>query len=108
MTEDLDACLELVQRSIVKHPMAAQAIYSALVREGRAYAATPEGAALRTRLASSESTTRVRTALDILTFGMLDHDAPPGVIPTVLLDAFIQAVFRARFEARLRTHADPA
>lgn len=99
---EIDRALRLVQRAIVKHPVAAQAIYAALVREGRAYAETEAGAELRARLQRSETAARVRTAWEILTFGMLEHDAPPGALPSVLVHALVDAVFRVRFEARLQ------
>jgi hypothetical protein len=108
MTDDeIDRGLRLVQRAIVKHPVAAQAIYSALVREGRAYAETAEGQALRERLVRSEAAARVRTAWEAVSFGMLEHDAKPGAIPSVLVDVFVQAISRARFEARLQRAVQP-
>jgi hypothetical protein len=100
--DSIDIALRAIQRAIVKHPLAAQAIYSALVREGRAYGETEEGRLLRERLARSELATRLRTTWDIVTFGMLDAHARPGVVPSVLMEALVQAVFRTRFEARVR------
>jgi hypothetical protein len=104
----IDAALAMLQRAIVKHPLAAQAIYNALVREGRAFGETDEGRALRERLVRSETTARLQTAWQILTFGMLEADATPGSLPSVLVEAFVQAVFRTRFEARLHHAAQAA
>lgn len=99
--ELVDDALHLLARAIVKHPLAAQAAYRALVREGRAFAATDEGRRARAKLARSELAARLRTAWQLVTFGMLEGDAPPGAIPSVLVEALVQAVFRSRFEARL-------
>ena len=97
----VDQALHQLARAIVKHPLAAQAAYRALVREGRAFAQTDEGRRIRAELAGSELAARLRTAWQLVTFGMLEGDAPPGAIPSVLVEALVQAVFRSRFEARL-------
>lgn len=97
----VDQAIQQLARAIVKHPLAAQAAYRALVREGRAFAATDEGRHVRAGLARSELAARLRTAWQLVTFGMLEGDAPPGAIPSVLVEALVQAVFRSRFEARL-------
>lgn len=97
----IDAAIRQLARAIVKHPLAAQAAYSALVREGRAFAATDEGRRIRARLARSELASRLATAWQLVTFGMLEAEAGPGAIPSVLVEALVQAVFRSRFEARL-------
>jgi hypothetical protein len=80
---------------------AAQAAYRALVREGRAFAQTEEGRRIRGRLARSELVARLRTAWELVTLGMLRDDTPPGAIPSVIVEALVQAVLRGRFEARL-------
>jgi len=36
-----------------------------------------------------------------VSLGMLRDEAPAGAIPSVLVEALVQAVFRNRFEARL-------
>ncbi|HEX7841639.1 MAG TPA: hypothetical protein VF469_29420 [Kofleriaceae bacterium] len=99
--ELVDQALHQLARAIVKHPLAAQAAYRALVREGRAFAATEEGRRVRAELVRSDLAARLRTAWQLVTFGMLEGDAPPGAIPSVLVEALVQAVFRSRFEARL-------
>lgn len=99
--ELVDRAIHQLARAIVKHPLAAQAAYSALIREGRAFAETDEGRRVRAQLARSELAARLRTAWQLVTFGMLEADPPPGAIPSVLVEALVQAVFRSRFEARL-------
>lgn len=97
----VDDAIHQLARAIVKHPIAAQAAYQALVREGRAFGETDEGRRIRTQLASSELVARLRTAWELVTFGMLRDATPPGAIPSVLIEALVQAVLRDRFEARL-------
>ena len=97
----VDQAIRQLTRAIVKHPIAAQAAYHALVREGRAFAQTDEGRRIRAQLAGSELVARLRTAWELVTFGMLRDETPPGAIPSVLIEALVQAVLRDRFEARL-------
>jgi hypothetical protein len=97
----VDQAIAQLARAIVKHPLAARAAYRALVREGRAFGQTDEGRRVRARLAGSELVGRLRTAWELVTFGMLREDGAPGAIPSVVVEAFVQAVLRDRFEARL-------
>jgi nitroimidazol reductase NimA-like FMN-containing flavoprotein (pyridoxamine 5'-phosphate oxidase superfamily) len=99
--DEVDRAILQLARAIIKHPIAAQAAYQALVREGRAYAVTDDGRALRARLARSELVARLRTAWELATLGMLRDDAPAGAIPSVVIEAMVQAALRDRFEARL-------
>lgn len=99
--EHIDRAIQQLTRAIVKHPIAAQAAYRALIREGRAFAQTEEGRRVKQQLAGAELVGRLRTAWQLVTFGMLADDASPGAIPSVVIEALIQAVLRDRFEARL-------
>jgi hypothetical protein len=94
------ATLHTLQRSIMKHPMAAQALFAALIAEGREYAATPEGARLRDRLARSRTIHRARIAWDVATMNVLgDHE--PGLMPSALVEALARAGSLADLEQRL-------
>jgi hypothetical protein len=99
--EQIDGAIRSLVRAMVLHPIATQAAYSALVREGRAFAETDEGRRIRSQLAQSDLAARLRTAWEVSTFGMFRDEAPPGTIPSVLVEALVQAVFRQRFESRL-------
>lgn len=99
--ESIDRAIQQLTRAIVKYPVAAQAAYRALVREGRAFATTEEGRQIRDQLAQSDLAARLRTAWELVSLGMLRDEAPAGAIPSVLIEALVQAVFRNRFEARL-------
>lgn len=99
--ERVDRAIRALTRAIVKHPIAAQAAYRALVREGRAFAETAEGRRLRDQLAGSELVARLRTTWQLVTLGALADDAAPGAIPSVVIEALVQAALRDRFEDRL-------
>jgi hypothetical protein len=103
--DPIDDAMLFLQRAFVKHPIAAQAIYHALVREGRAYARTDEGRVLRECLLRSDAVGRLRTAWDIITCGLVTDEPPRGAIPSVLLEALARALFRPAFEARLHASA---
>jgi hypothetical protein len=99
--ELVDRAIQQLARALVTHPIAAQSAYRALVREGRAFAQTDDGRRIREGLARSELVARLRTAWELVTLGMLGDDTPPGAIPSVVIEALVQAVLRERFEARL-------
>lgn len=103
---ELKAALAQLQRAIVKHPFASQAMFSALVSEGRAYAQTPEGAELRRSIGRSELLLRIRSAWDIVTFGVL-NDERAGTMPSVVIEALARAAAQQRFEARIAGALDP-
>jgi hypothetical protein len=107
----VEQMLRLLQRAVVKHPIATQAAYSALIREGRAFGETEEGRALREQLQRSELVDRLRTVWDVVTFGML-AEVPGQVIPSVLIEAVARAAVASCFESRvfqalLRLTAEP-
>jgi hypothetical protein len=103
---ELKAVLAQLQRAIVKHPFASQAVFSALVSEGRAYAQTPEGAELRKSIGRSELLLRIRSAWDIVTFGVLS-DERAGTLPSVVIEALARAAAQQCFEARVFEAVDP-
>jgi hypothetical protein len=87
-------------RLLLEHPVAAKHAYAALAREGRAYAATTEGAALRDRLLRSRRLRRASLLWRSLTMGMLDED-DPGELPSAYLDHLLSAVDRPDLERLL-------
>jgi hypothetical protein len=93
--DELDALLRDLQLAVLRHPVAAQAIFQTLVAEGRRYAATSEGQLLRTQLASSPLARRLHQAWDVGTLNALDPD-PGGPYPT----DFVDLVFAASTSGR--------
>jgi hypothetical protein len=79
--------LRALRRALFEHPIAAQSAFAALVREGRRYAETPEGAAWKQRLAGSDLVARGRVVWEVLTQSAFTEDADT-TLPSVLLDAF--------------------
>jgi len=84
--DDLGRLLTELQSIVVRHPIAAQAAFRALVAEGRAFAETPEGREWAASLADSRLVRRGRIAWDVVTARAFDDD-PDVTVPTVFLDA---------------------
>lgn len=95
------AALRALQRAVVRHPLAAQAIFGALIAEGRAYARTEEGKRWRAQLASSETTRRMLTAWEIASMGMLAEEEREDVRPTALFEALARAAAAPWFEGEI-------
>jgi len=105
-TDELDVLLRELRWVILKHPVAARAVYRALVAEGRRYAATEEGAAWRRRLDSSPLIRRGRSVWELATCNMLDEDATRA-LPTQLIDAFCRAAAMSDLEPELARRLEP-
>jgi|ERR1700687_208418 len=76
---------------LLKHPVAAQALFSALVAEGRRFAQTSEGQRWREALADSELVRRGRALWESSVLNFLE-DAPDVTLPSAISDAIVQAV----------------
>lgn len=83
--DEMLAALRHLQKSVIKHPAAAHAMFQYLSAEGRRYSATPEGQAWEQRLRQSRLVRQLGLVFDLSTISLLDRD-PPGVLPTHLLD----------------------
>lgn len=104
--DELGLVLRELRWLVVRHPIAAQAALRALVREGRRYAATPEGEAWRARLAGSELVRRGTAIWELGTLGALDAESDQP-LPTQLIDAFARAAARLDLEEALAHALDP-
>lgn len=98
--DDLDEAIRRLRRVVAAHPEAVRAAMEALAAEGRAYAQTPEGRELSRRLARSEYVSRLRSAWEIVSFGVDGGDARPS-LPSSALEAFARAVLQPSFESRM-------
>ena len=76
---------------VLQHPIAAQAAFSALVAEGRRFAATEEGQRWRDALVSSDFVRRGRALWEASVLNMLE-DHPATLLPSSIFDAIVQAV----------------
>ncbi|WP_437963107.1 hypothetical protein WMF04_25550 [Sorangium sp. So ce260] len=90
-----DAVLERLraaQALLVKYPIAGQAAFNALVREGRRFSQTDEGRGWNRRLAGSPLLARARTLFEGLTGGIVSEEG--GAVPSAYVDAFLRALDR--------------
>jgi hypothetical protein len=78
--------LRQLQRILLTHPVAAQAAFSALVAEGRRFAATDEGKVWHERLKGSAVLRELRLVFDLSTLGLLEEETG-AVLPSTYLDA---------------------
>jgi hypothetical protein len=80
--------LALAHRALLKHPLATQAVITALVSEGRRFAETPAGRAWCARLAGSELVRRGQELWEGSGLGLFDDD-PDTVLPSALIDSLL-------------------
>lgn len=99
--------LRRAQRLVLKHPVAAQAAFAALIAEGRRFAETPEGAAWAAALAGSDLVRRGRQVWDAVGMNMLEDD-PDAILPSAYLEALLRAARSPDLEATLRGLYDAA
>ncbi|HEX2872665.1 MAG TPA: hypothetical protein VHP33_15450 [Polyangiaceae bacterium] len=88
---ELLSSLRSLQDALWRHPMAVQAAFSALVREGRAFAKTPEGARLRDGLSRSPTLAKTRMVWEVLSLSAF-VEKPEGALPGVFADALVRAI----------------
>ena len=98
--DELQRLLHEAQYVLLKHPVAAQAAFSALVAEGRRYAGTDPGRRWQARLRDSDLIRRGRVVWEVVTLKMLEEH-PPNVLPTTYLDAMVQATASPELEPLL-------
>ena len=92
-TEDeIIARLRDMQLLLLKYPIAGQALFASLVREGREYAKTEKGSALKSQLAQSPVVAKARTLFEGVTGGMLAEQN--AELPATYIDGFIEALDR--------------
>lgn len=85
---------------IVRHPVAAQALFRAFVAEGRAFAGTAEGARWMEQLRRSDLVRQGRVVWDTVSLNALD-DREENVFPSAILDAFARALVSTDMHALL-------
>jgi hypothetical protein len=88
--EEIIALLDGAQMAMIKHPTAAQAAFSALVREGRRFAETPEGGRWLDVLGASGLMRRARWIWETTSLNMLEEDAGT-IVPSTYLEALLRA-----------------
>ncbi|MEW6268246.1 MAG: hypothetical protein AB1689_02980 [Thermodesulfobacteriota bacterium] len=98
--DDLDRVVRQIQALLLAYPLAAQAMFRALVAEGRAFAATAEGRRWAERLVHSPLVRRGRLLWDVATVRALDDD-PDVLLPSALAEAFVKLTAKEVLEPLL-------
>src|SRR5262249_48128834 len=75
-----------LQHVLLKHPVACQAAFTALLEEGRQFANTHEGRKWQQKLVQSSLLQRARLVFDLSTLGLLE-EGPASQVPSSYLDA---------------------
>lgn len=84
--------LKAAQLALVKYPIAGQAIFAALIREGRQFAKTEQGQVIREQLENSPQLAKARTLFEGLNGGVLAEEN--GDLPSTYIDGFLDALDR--------------
>ncbi len=100
--EDRVHVLRSLQALALEHPVAAQAAFSALVAEGRAFADSEAGREWKERLSRSSLLHRARLVFETATLWMLD-DEPTGPLPSAYLDAVFMSAGSESMEPMLNS-----
>jgi hypothetical protein len=103
----LRTVIETLQLTVLKHPVASQAAYRALVAEGRRFATTPEGRAWRERLECSPEVARLRSVWEVGTFNALTT-TDTAALPAPLIDLIAQLASRTDLERATVALSDAA
>jgi hypothetical protein len=77
--------LRALQTALLKHPIACQAAFNALVAEGAKFAATPEGREWNAKLENSTLIHQLRYVFDLTTFSLLERESP-DILPSAYID----------------------
>jgi hypothetical protein len=88
--ESILALLRTLQRAVLTHPEAAQALYGALVEEGRLFAQTAEGRRWQERLEGSALLERALLVWQNASLWVTEERAD-GAAPSALVDAVAAA-----------------
>lgn len=99
--DELTLVLRRLRGVLLQYPLASQAAFSALVAEGRRFAATPEGAEWKAALAGSDLVRNGRQVWDALALNLVEEE-PSTVVPSTYLEALFQAAALPELEALLR------
>jgi hypothetical protein len=105
--DELSRALYDVQRLVLKHPIAAQAAFRALVAEGRQFAQTEEGVAWKRRLVGSELIRRSRPVWEVATQNMLEESAP-RMLPSQYVESLCYAASVVALEPALANSVEPS
>jgi hypothetical protein len=103
---ELRAVLQGLRSAMARYPIAFQAGYSALVREGRTFAATEEGAAALATLRRSPLVALSRLVWRTLSMGAFT-ECEADVLPSTYLDAVLRTISLEQLEPVLSRLFEP-
>lgn len=92
--------LQALQDVALKHPVALQSAFNALIAEGREFARSREGQRWREKLARSRLLQRVRLAWETSTLLVLQEE-PPDTLPSAYVDALFMVASSTELEPLL-------
>ena len=78
------------QRALVSHPVATQAAFGALAREGRSFASTEDGRAWARILENAPAVQRLRTLWEAANF-TITADEGEAPLPSAMIELFVRA-----------------
>jgi hypothetical protein len=98
--EALELVVEGVRDSIMRHPIATQAAFAALVAEGKRFAESERGKLLAEQLARSELVARLRVVWESLSMTAF-VEQPDVPLPSFFLDGVVRAAAEQGLESLL-------
>ncbi|MFV8750947.1 hypothetical protein ACNOYE_10420 [Nannocystaceae bacterium ST9] len=108
--EQLLALLEQARVFLLRHPIASQAVFTALVGEGRRFAASERGAEWARTLAQAPAMTRARAVWEATSLNLLSADEQ-AVLPSTWVEALLRSVELPELDrllARLHAGGEPS
>ena len=81
-----------LRRAVFGIPAAARAVHDLLVAQGRRYAETEAGAALRDALVTSAAVDHLRRVWETVSLNVLDGPAPPSMVPDAWAELLADAI----------------
>lgn len=88
--KDISEVLKVLQRNVLKHPAAAQALLSSFSAEGRKFSQTEQGRQLQKNLTESELLRRLWRLWEGTSLWMLDPDEV-AILPSGFVDALFMS-----------------
>jgi hypothetical protein len=98
--DELGRVLEGIRDALIRHPIATQSAFSALVAEGRRFSETAEGKTMCAQLADSELLARLRVVWESLSMTAFS-ERPDAPLPSFFLEGVVRAAVERGLESLL-------
>ena len=96
--DELSSILVSLQKALLKHPEATQALLHSLAEEGKRFAETTEGKQLQQSLVQSELLRRLSRVWEATSLWIFDPVNTTDILPSAYLDALTQAAMSEDLE----------